>query len=346
MALQDPTTYTAADLANPGLDDATLRHIAQYRPDLRGLVLQHPACSPMLAQMIHASGAPQQAPGRSVPSVPQAPAGFNLGQAAATQQPQHYGQAQSQPSGQPQPYGQQQSYGQQPQGPAQQNSQPPYGAQPQYGAPAPAYGQQPQAYAQGYAQPQPFAHPQHPQARAWAQWFHQQTGRVPAAADYQAAVAAGHIPRESLAGMSGVAGKPGIPAHLGALGRLLFLVPIGALIAIIGTFLPVVDIEMFGERFTANYWVGGADGPIILVCSIVAIAVAVLAFVKPARWSYLLAGIVATLSQILLFVSAIAAIVQSADIEVPLGPAPFFVLAGAIVVVVGAVITMVTSRKL
>lgn len=132
MALQDPSTYTPSDLANPALDEATLRHIAQYRPDLRGYVLQHPACSPALAQMIHASGAPQQPhpaqqpphvpQARQVPQVPQAPAGFNLGQAAATASAQA-------PSGYPVPGKQQPpqaAYGQ----PQQQFAQ----ARPQFGA--------------------------------------------------------------------------------------------------------------------------------------------------------------------------------------------------------------------
>lgn len=86
MSLQDPSRYSAADLANPALDDATLRHIAQYRPDLRGYVLQHPACSAQLAGLIHASAAPQNpqhpvhgSSNPQAPSVPLAPAGFRRG---------------------------------------------------------------------------------------------------------------------------------------------------------------------------------------------------------------------------------------------------------------------------
>ncbi|MGF3054050.1 hypothetical protein ACQUSY_08835 [Microbacterium sp. YY-03] len=309
MALQDPSTYTAADLANPALDDATLRHIAQYRPDLRGYVLQHPACSPALAQMIHASAAPQQAPTAPVvPSVPQAPAGFNLGQAASTPGAQPF-------AGQAQQYGQQQPQ--------------------QYGQ-APQYGQASQQFAQPQA-------PQHPQAVAWAQWFQQNTGRQPGPADYQNAVAAGQLPHQVLMGMpAAVAHKPGFPAQLGALGRLLILIPIGAVIAIIGSFLPVISMG----SYSFNYWAEGADGPIILVCGLITIAVAVLAIVKPAKWSYIVAGVVAILSQILLFISTISGISTSVEYQIALGPAIYVVLLGAIVVTVGAVVALVSARKL
>lgn len=318
MSLQDPSTYTPADIANPALDDATLRHIAQYRPDLRGFVLQHPSCSPALAQLIHASAAPQQAqaaPG--VPAVPQAPAGFNLGQAAVSTPLEQFG-------GHPQQFGQH----------TPQTPQPAYG-QPSYGQPGYAQAQ--------YAQGQPA---QHPQAVAWAQWFQQTTGRQPAAADYRSAVAAGHLPHDALRGLSGAALPAGLPAHLGALGKMLLLVPLGALIAIIGTFLPVVSISAFGESFSFNYWVADADGPIILVCSVLAVVAAAVAIVKPAKWSYILAGVIAIVSQLLLFVSAFAAFVNAADLDIPLGPAPFIVLLGAIIVTIGAIFTLVSARKL
>lgn len=308
MALQDPSTYSAGDLANPALDDATLRHIAQYRPDLRGYVLQHPACSPALAQMIHASGAPQapQTPSSpAVPSVPHAPAGFNLNQASGV------AAAPAFPN------------------PSQQFAQ------------AQQYGQ-----AQQFAQPVAQA-PQHPQAVAWAQWFQQTTGRQPGPADFQGAVAAGYLPHEVLMGRpAGAPLTPGIPARLGVLGKLLFLIPIGAVIAIIGTFLPIVSIDIFGERFAPTYWEGGADGPIILVCNLIAIVVAVLAFLMPAKWSYIVAGVVALVSQILPLVSAIAGMAHGAEYELPLGPAVFVVLLGAIVVVAGAITTLISSRKL
>lgn len=140
--------------------------------------------------------------------------------------------------------------------------------------------------------------------------------------------------------------KPGFPAQLGALGKLLLLIPVGAIIALIGSFLPVVSISAFGETYSVTYWAEGADGPIILICSIVAIVAAAIALAQPAKWSYIVAGVAGILSQILLFVSAFTALSRSAELDVPLGPAPFLLLVGAIMVVVGAIVTIIGARKL
>lgn len=59
----DPLRMTAADLQNPYLEAETLRQIALMRPDLRGVILQHPNCHAELARYIgELNGSPTSTP--------------------------------------------------------------------------------------------------------------------------------------------------------------------------------------------------------------------------------------------------------------------------------------------
>ncbi|WP_105036567.1 hypothetical protein [Cryobacterium aureum] len=48
----EPFSYTLADLADPGVEPATLGHIATARPDLWSVILTHPNCYPELADWL------------------------------------------------------------------------------------------------------------------------------------------------------------------------------------------------------------------------------------------------------------------------------------------------------
>ncbi|MDN6458102.1 MAG: hypothetical protein L0K38_13860, partial [Yaniella sp.] len=48
----NPSNVSADDLNDPTIDAETLREIAIARPDLRGLILQHPNCHAELANFI------------------------------------------------------------------------------------------------------------------------------------------------------------------------------------------------------------------------------------------------------------------------------------------------------
>lgn len=57
----NPSTVSAEDLQDPAIDAETLRRIAEARPDLRHVILQHPNCHAELTDYI------QQLPGQQPP---------------------------------------------------------------------------------------------------------------------------------------------------------------------------------------------------------------------------------------------------------------------------------------
>lgn len=119
---RNPATFTAQELGNPGIDQATLAHAAQTRPDLWQAVLANPSCPPDLANWIRQNQASrpqaaqpqygQQQPGDAQP--PQTGYGqpSQPGYAQPGQPAQGYGQQQPQ-AGYPQPQQPPQNYGQQ-----------------------------------------------------------------------------------------------------------------------------------------------------------------------------------------------------------------------------------------
>lgn len=50
--MREVSSYTVEDLANPGIDAATLGQLASARPDLSGAILAHPNCYPELANWL------------------------------------------------------------------------------------------------------------------------------------------------------------------------------------------------------------------------------------------------------------------------------------------------------
>lgn len=52
MLVNEPVNYTVANLADPGIDAATLGQVAAARPDLWAAILAHPNCYPELADWL------------------------------------------------------------------------------------------------------------------------------------------------------------------------------------------------------------------------------------------------------------------------------------------------------
>ena len=94
MSDRDPASYTAADLADPSIEPATLGNIAAVRQDLWPAILAHPNCYPELAAYIRQYSAQPQAHAQQTQAAGQQPQQASQNYPA---QPNQYGQGQFNP---------------------------------------------------------------------------------------------------------------------------------------------------------------------------------------------------------------------------------------------------------
>lgn len=341
MADRDLSTYTEQDLLrDPIFDQSTLGHLATARPDLRPAILAHPNIYPELAEWLRAQAvhSPAATPADVTAGTGDQPAYDTV---RADERPASAGH------GVPAA-----GWGQ----PPAQATVAPSGGQPSPSAP-------PQAGADAAPGPQSPA--------AWSDAFRARRGREPGLAEYQAAVAAGHVPpapddswAKVSAGAAQVAdGAKGFyqnrvaPAAQGAardfqravgdrrstlLAKTVaiagFVVPALALVAILPVFLPALSVSAMGMSESISFWDSG-EGILLLIAFALTIAAGVTAIVLKATWARITAACLGIGSALVGLIDSIAVMAGSGDLA-DLGGGMLEVSAN---VGVGAVLLLILS---
>ncbi len=321
MTMREPSTYTAAELADPSIPATTLGQLASVRPDLLPAILAHPNCYPELTQWIH-----QQAPSTPAhnggPHQDQQGYGQQSGQNQQGYDQQGYDQSgqNQQPYGQ-QPYGDQsgqhqQPYAQQPYGDQSNQNQQPYGQQ--------GYGQQPGQHQQAYAQ-QPYGDQSNQNQQGYGQQpsWNQPTGNV--------GQTTGSSKRTKVA---------------------LITVVSASVIAMISLFLPIMSMSGFGMSESMNFFSDEMDGEgaILLVLLLVVVAFAILAILTRKKWARITTGVVGIIAGLLGMIDSLINIGDVAEAVkdsfgfVSMGPALILLGLGGTALLIASVVALIPSK--